>query len=99
MQYAELRPEFSASLFPPPKPKAVATDLTNIVAGESSGSGLNISRRRSRNNSRTGLDVVDVFDEFDNDCLEDGELMAASTKIVLSSSFCEPEVLILSHSE
>ena len=67
MQYAELRPQLAASLFP-------SKSKSNPEASEPGASRMNISRRRSRTDSRAETD------EFGGDMLDDGDLLAAGTK-------------------
>ena len=93
MRYAELRPQLAASLFPPQKPR------TESGPAAPKPPRMIISRRRSRNEGSTGTDGVDVYDEFEDGVLDDGELMAASTKsAVLSAFFHKPAVLNMLHS-
>lgn len=80
MRYAELRPQLAASLFPPQKPRLESGTAVPKL------SGMNISRRRSRNDSQTGTGGREVSDEFGDDVLDDGELMAASTSSVCPTS-------------
>jgi hypothetical protein len=83
LRYAELRPQLAASLFPPQKPRIESETAVPKLPQ------MNMSRRRSRNGSHAGTNDVDVSDEFKDDVLDDGELMAASTKPDCFR-FCEP---------
>lgn len=66
---------------------------TNLAVAESGEPGKHFLESRSRPNSHTGSNLMDIVDEFDDDCLDDGELMAARKEMTSTPSF-EPEVLI-----
>lgn len=91
MRFAELRPQLAGSLFPPQNPSIeLGTAVPKVPR-------MNMSRRRSHNESLTDTGDVDIFDEFEDDVLDDGELMAASINPACSRSV-SPAVLIILHS-
>lgn len=73
MRFAELRPQLAGSLFPSQNPRIESVTAVPKVPR------MNMSRRRSHNDSLTDTGDVDIFDEFEDNVLDDGELMAAST--------------------
>ena len=77
MRYAELRPQLPASLFPPPKPRTEPYPAGQELPR------MNVSRRRSRNDSHTATDGVEIFDEYDDNVLNDRELMAAGKNLLV----------------
>lgn len=79
MKYADLKPDLPAHLFPRLKPKEQVPDMLSSTRDErKSNPNMNVSRRRSTDDGRNSREFFrDDEDEFGNDGLDDGDLVAA----------------------
>ena len=80
LRFAKLEPGLPASLFPP-RPRETAPQSLDSAVGNPDKAGTNSSGRRSGNGSKLNHGN-DSLDEFDDEILNDGDLMAASKKSI-----------------